>query len=297
MLYLAQILYAVAKTDARRSEGENISSLTVIEKRYFEDLYGMAGGYVLDFTNDSFAQLFRDTVKIEIYDSKYARNGDSKAKRMRIFWELEPDPAVGKVLSTILELWKFQNDKKGNTSKSAEYSECKKIVNRLLGIPQKETDSEKDFLTHDFGDIKVSNLNIDSSLIPILDNRIKEAIICLKNNLSLSVILLSGSVLEGILLAFAIQNPKEFNQSPNSPKDEQGKVKLFHDWTLANFIDVAYERGFLGLDVKKFSHALRDFRNYIHPYQQMVSKFNPDKHTAEICMQVLKAAIADLSEK
>ena len=51
----------------------------------------------------------------------------------------------------------------------------------------------------------------------------------------------------------------------------------------------------LKLDVKKFSHELRDFRNYIHPYEQLASKFTPDKHTAEICLQVLKAAIADLS--
>jgi len=50
----------------------------------------------------------------------------------------------------------------------------------------------------------------------------------------------------------------------------------------------------LRLDVKKFSHVMRDFRNYIHPYEQMASKFNPDKHTAEICLQVLRAAIVGL---
>jgi hypothetical protein len=52
----------------------------------------------------------------------------------------------------------------------------------------------------------------------------------------------------------------------------------------------------LGLDVKKFSHALRDFRNYIHPYEQMASRFNPDAHTAQICFQVLRAAISALSK-
>lgn len=274
-----------------------MSSLTTIEKRYFEDLFGMSSGYVLDFTNDSFAQLFKDTVKIDIYDNKYAFHGDSKAKRMRRYWEIESDTLVGKVLSTILEVWKFENNKRGNTSTSTRYFECKKIVSRLLGRPQKETDTENGFLTYDFGDIKISNLKIDSSIIPIIDNRIKEANLCLKNNLSLSVIFLCGSVLEGILLAVAIKNPKEFNQSVKSPKDEQGKVKPFHAWTLANFIDVACEIEFLGLDVKKFCHVLRDFRNYIHPYQQLASNFNPDTHTARICIQVLKAAIADLSKK
>jgi hypothetical protein len=72
-------------------------------------------------------------------------------------------------------------------------------------------------------------------------------------------------------------------------------VKQFSEWTLAQFIDVACELGYLKLDIKKFGHALRDFRNYIHPYQQMSSRFDPDHHTAEICLQVLRAAIAGLS--
>lgn len=42
---------------------------------------------------------------------------------------------------------------------------------------------------------------------------------------------------------------------------------------------------------------LRDFRNYIHPYEQWSSGFNPDEHTALISWQVLKAAIHDLSGK
>jgi len=33
----------------------------------------------------------------------------------------------------------------------------------------------------------------------------------------------------------------------------------------------------------------------IHPFQQMSSRFSPDRHTAAICLQVLKAAIASLS--
>ena len=71
-------------------------------------------------------------------------------------------------------------------------------------------------------------------------------------------------------------------------------MKAFPDWSLAQMIDVACELGYLKIDVRKFSHALRDFRNYIHPYQQMSSQFAPDKHTAEICIQVLRAAIASL---
>jgi hypothetical protein len=75
-----------------------------------------------------------------------------------------------------------------------------------------------------------------------------------------------------------------------------GKVKQFQDWTLSDFIDVARDLNLVREDVKKFSHALRDFRNYIHPYQQMSSGFNPDEHTARICWHVLQVAITQLSK-
>lgn len=109
--------------------------------------------------------------------------------------------------------------------------------------------------------------------------------------------ILCGSILEGILLGIALKNMKEFNQSPSSPKDkDSGKVLPFQDWTLSSFIDVAYSIGMLGLDVRKFSHSLRDFRNYIHPYLQVSSGFSPDIDTAKISWQVLQAAISDLTK-
>jgi hypothetical protein len=55
--------------------------------------------------------------------------------------------------------------------------------------------------------------------------------------------------------------------------------------------------GYLREDVKKFSIGLRDFRNYIHPRQQVESGFNPDIHTAKICLQVLHATLSDLAKK
>ena len=107
----------------------------------------------------------------------------------------------------------------------------------------------------------------------VLKLRIDEIEKCLSADAPLSVIFLAGSTLEGVLLGVALKYPKEFNQTKSSPKDKEGKVKQYPDWTLSNFIDVAYEIGLLAEDVKKYSHTLRDFRNYIHPYQQMSSRF------------------------
>lgn len=272
-----------------------MSTLKTIEKKYFEDLFDLSSGYVLDFNRNTFSAFFRDIVGIDIYALKYALNGDSKAKRLRAFWEIETDIVVGKILSELLELWKYQKSKEKSTLENGLYETCLKIVNRLVGKNVDELNHEKIFLEKDFGNISIRKLPLESNLISILEKRLEEARRCHHANSSLAVIFLAGSVLEGILLGIALKYPSKFNQAKNAPRDKSEKVKRFHEWSLAQLIDVAYELEFLKLDVKKFSHELRDFRNYIHPYQQMTSKFQPDKHTAEICLQVLNAAIAGLN--
>lgn len=270
-----------------------MSSLRTVEKKLFEDLFGMASGYVLDFTNNTFAEFFRETIETDIYSEVYSFNGDSKAKRLRAFWEVESDPVVGQVLSEMLEIWRYQNLQKQGKEDS-RYVECLSIVEKLLGKEAK-VEPEKEFLEQDFEGISLGELQINSGLIPVLEHRLAEANQCYKANAPLAVVLLCGSILEGVLLGVALEQPQDFNQAVSSPKDKSGKVKPFREWSLSQLIDVACELGFLRLDVKKFSHELRDFRNYIHPLQQVESNFQPDEHTAEICLQVLKAAIACLS--
>lgn len=155
---------------------------------------------------------------------------------------------------------------------------------------------EDDFLNIKFDEISLDKIGLDSVIVNALKLRLEEIQKCLSVNAPLSVVFLSGSTLEGLLLGIAIKYPKEFNQAKSSPKDKDGKVRQFPDWTLSNFIDVAFEVGLIKEDVKKFSHSLRDFRNYIHPYEQVSSKFDPDEHTAKICWQVLKAAIYQLTK-
>ena len=271
-----------------------MSSLKAIEKRTFEDLFGMASGYVLDFTNSSFAEFFREVANIDIYASEYAFNGDSKAKRLRAFWGTASDALVGKVLFGLLEVWQYNASRNGQSDDSPQYRKAAGIVARLTGKEPHPVPTEQEFLNLQYRNISIKNLSLDPNLVPVLESRLEEAKYCL-DSAPLATIFLCGSILEGILLGVASQKPKEFNQAINSPKDKDDKVKPFHEWSLAQFIDVAHGLGALKLDVKRFSHELRDFRNYIHPYQQLASKFTPDKHTAEICLQVLKAAIADLS--
>lgn len=160
----------------------------------------------------------------------------------------------------------------------------------------KEELTEDEFLNYEFKDVQIESIGLDGVITEFMNLRFEEIKRCLKVDAPLSVIFMCGSTLEGILLGVASTQSKAFNSSKSAPKGKEGKVKKFHDWTLSNLIDTACETGFLKEDVKKFSHSLRDFRNYIHPYEQMSSNFKPDKHTAKISWQVLKAAVIQLGK-
>jgi hypothetical protein len=156
-------------------------------------------------------------------------------------------------------------------------------------------EKENDFLEKQIDETPLEQLDLDGMITDILNIRFIEIKKCLNQKASLAVIFLIGSTLEGVLLGIASKFPKAYNMASSAPKDKNQKVLPFHDWTLNSFIDVAFEVGHLKKDVKQFSHVLRGFRNYIHPYQQLNERFNPDEHTASICWQVLKAAIHQLS--
>ena len=169
-----------------------------------------------------------------------------------------------------------------------------KLDHVVIESPRSMTEEDV-FLKKSF-EVNIASLGLPLNLNDIIDKRLKEVEICVKNEATLSAVIMIGSIMEGILLGIASLYPRQFNQAQSAPKDKNGAVKKLPEWTLNNYIDVATEIGFLKQDVKKFSHAVRDFRNYIHPYSQMATQFFPDKQTAIICFQVLKAAINQIGE-
>lgn len=274
-----------------------MARLSYVEKEIIEKALEMESGYVSDFTNRQFQDFIKDVVGIDIYAEKYSLNGNSKAKRLRSFWELESNDIVCKVLKELLEREKL----KSTGGKMVICAKGIQIANSLLS-QSKTTKSisqqnEGKFLSKDFGILNISDININDNLKNIINNRLKEIELCINNNIYLSAIILIGSTLEGILLNIALVNIKNFNKANSAPKSKDKKTLPLDKWTLSNLIDVAYELGFLDKDVKEFSHILRNFRNYIHPNHQLQCNFSPDEDTTKICWQVLRAAVTDIIKK
>ena len=270
-----------------------MANLNFNQKQLFEKLFDR-GGYVLNFSDRTFSEFFKD-FDVDVEAQKYYKNGSSKMKRLRAFWEIENDKLVGNVLKGLLELARQVDNIEDKDSKLAT-----QYINFLLGIKnedalQNKELTESDFLKQEFSKIDISKLNLDSSFEKVIQQRLDEIHKSLQSEASLSVIFLCGSTLEGLLCHVAAQNLHKFNASESAPKKNGKTTKQLRDWTLDNLINVAYKENFIKLDIKKFSHTLKDFRNYIHPRQQASDNFNPDTHTAKISWQVLQATIANLS--
>jgi len=80
----------------------NIRSLDML---FLDDLLDMSGGYVLRFSDRTFAEFFSQELNVNIDDAKYAKNGTSKGKRLRHFLLTENIPTVVRTLNA---LWEYR---------------------------------------------------------------------------------------------------------------------------------------------------------------------------------------------
>jgi hypothetical protein len=121
-----------------------MSSLAPREKAVLEGLFGMSGGYVLDFSDATIGTFFGE-LDIDIHSDKYQRNGSSKAKKLREFWRLESDDVVGASILGMIDhllvtreviesqvLWQETEDSKTRKQKEdALIARAKAIAGRL----------------------------------------------------------------------------------------------------------------------------------------------------------------------
>jgi len=127
-----------------------------------------------------------------------------------------------------------------------------------------------------------------------LERRWREAQRCIHVEAFTSAVIMMGSVLEGLLLARAQLSVSQAYQSSRAPRDKTGKSPAIQDWTLSALIDVATDIGWIKTDRGKFSHALRESRNVVHPWQAVMSRANFDEATCKTSWHVLDSSVADL---
>ena len=105
-----------------------MAQMTYIEKDYFERLFDMETGYVLDFTNYTYQRFVADTINIDVY-KKY--HNLSKAKILRAIMDDCDNVTVGKLL---LGLMQYMQARELVTDEKKEiFQKCTEIGYRLIG--------------------------------------------------------------------------------------------------------------------------------------------------------------------
>jgi hypothetical protein len=82
-----------------------MGNIRSIDMMVLDDIFQMGGGYVLNFSDRTFAQFFAEELNIDIDDPAHARNGTSKAKRLRHFLQTADRPTAVRVLHA---LWEYR---------------------------------------------------------------------------------------------------------------------------------------------------------------------------------------------
>ena len=280
-----------------------MANLSLVEKEKLETFFFMPKWDMMNLNESKFFVFFRG-MNIDISIQKYRGysyyKDDTLAGRLCAFCEQENDDLVGKVLVELIKYVEYklkEEDVRLYKKELKLIAECRIIAYKLLGkIPTKNTRrSKQEFLSDKFDEIQIAKLPIASNLQSIVEERFNEAQVCFENGAYLAAIVMAGSTLEAALIGVAEEYNEQFNNSASRPTSG-GKTKGLDKWSLVDYINVGADIGLLSEDVEKYSHALRDFRNYIHPLRQTGSKFKPNQRTAAISLQVLKAALHDLME-
>lgn len=137
----------------------------------------------------------------------------------------------------------------------------------------------------------------DAKLQAIIKNRYINMTKNITHEAHLSAIIMMGSILEGLLFHILSKNPKDANTSKSTPKKE-GKPKPFKEWSLQEMISVADDLGWIQRTTSKFSFILREYRNFIHPREQLSQNISNQEisDTYQLNLKALELVIQKLEE-
>ena len=105
-----------------------------------------------------------------------------------------------------------------------------------------------------------------------------------------SVIILSGGAIEALLTDRLLRDPERARAASKAPREPDIKK-----WDLAHVIDVSLQLQFVTSGVEKLSHSVREYRNLVHPGNEIRNNLKFGAEEAKIALEVLHIVWRDLS--
>jgi len=107
-----------------------------------------------------------------------------------------------------------------------------------------------------------------------------------------ATIILAGGAIEAVLLDLLTQHKSLAPAAVAAPK----KQPDLNDWGLSSLIAVAVELRLISAGVEKLSHSVREYRNLVHPGNELDSGLTVGHEEARIALEVLNLLHRELSK-
>lgn len=119
-----------------------MSNIRAIDMMFLEEILEMGSGYVLNFSDRTFALFFAEELNIDIDAEVYKRNGTSKAKRLRCFLQSVDKPTL---IRTLEKLWEYREAVRLNTGSEESVKNANGRLMTLLGQLQGHSSAPPSF--------------------------------------------------------------------------------------------------------------------------------------------------------
>jgi hypothetical protein len=214
------------------------------------------------------------------------RDVDSKIREVKIVFE-----STESIPKSLIENMNHDQDFEANSRRVRLEALANYCINAIRLMDSSNTKEVKEIT-------RIPDISKLVSVLPDLEKTLSvrwlDAQKCVYQKCFLSAIILMGSILEGLLLARVSLTPTDAYKSSVVPKDKNDRPKSYTDWNLSELINVAVDVGWIKSDRAKFSHALRESRNIVHPWAEITSKTYFDEYTCSTSWEALKASVYDL---
>jgi hypothetical protein len=157
----------------------------------------------------------------------------------------------------------------------------------ILGSQLIKVDNEFDFIENELLKEQLSQDWIEAQLVA-------------KHEAWKSCIILCGGILEGLLVNVLSKDRKKAHETLKKiyEKREQ-KCRVPSDlyrWTLSDMIDISIETQLISQSTFHVGHALREFRNLVHPGKQVRDNVVVSEEEAEIGLNLVKICLKQFSQ-
>lgn len=121
----------------------------------------------------------------------------------------------------------------------------------------------------------------DTAMADILNSRLDEVEACRRVGAYLLAVIGTGAFIEGLL--YDVLRPRD----PETRKRTESSLQFL--------LERAHARGWIHHDALTFGNVVREYRNLVHPRQQLALRTFPDEDTLLMCWQPALAVINDLT--